>query len=129
MASDEKTVDPVVAIASPTSLHQLDSHIAVPPAESQENDDLAHLPPDQQEILRRQLAIPDLPLTFFDLYRYATFNDMSLVAVGSLTAIIGGALLPCMSVLFGQLAQTFTNFALGIMTADKMQSEINRFTL
>lgn len=113
--------------SSDTSLEKVDTQVKV--SDDEEVDELAHLPAHEREILHRQLHVPDVKLNFFSLYRYATTNDKLFIALGAFTAIVGGALMPMMTILFGQLSQTFTNFAVKSITPDKMQSEINRFTL
>jgi ATP-binding cassette subfamily B (MDR/TAP) protein 1 len=121
--------------ASPAaSVRRLDSTIAVKPSPDgndakAEEDELAHLPADEAEVLKRQLHIPDVNLTFFSLFRFATKNDLLFISAGIVTSVVGGAILPLMTVLFGQLSQTFQDFALSKITAGHLQHEINRFTL
>jgi hypothetical protein len=105
--------------------------IAVPATAAKDElaDELAHLPEHEREIIRRQIEVPNLPVTYFQLYRFATVNDLILIFVGCATSIIGGAILPMMTILFGELAQVFQDFALGTISPGHMQHEINRFTL
>jgi ATP-binding cassette subfamily B (MDR/TAP) protein 1 len=106
--------------------------IAVPAAAASKDelaDELAHLPEHEREIIRRQIEVPDLSVTYFQLYRFATVNDLIMIFVGCVTSIIGGAILPMMTILFGELAQVFQDFALGTISKGHMQHEINRFTL
>lgn len=58
----------------------------------------AHLPPHEQEIIKRQLAIPEVKVNYRTLYRYATRNDMIIVTVSTLCAVAGGAVMPLMTV-------------------------------
>lgn len=58
----------------------------------------AHLPPHEQEIIKRQLAIPEVKVNYRTLYRYATRNDMIIVVVSTICAIAGGAVMPLMTV-------------------------------
>ncbi|RAQ51322.1 multidrug resistance protein 1 [Aspergillus flavus] len=74
----------------------------------------------------------DLPATkvnYTTLYRYATRNDKIILAIASLAAIIGGALMPLMTVLFGGLAGTFRSFLLGDLSDSQFTSELARFSL
>lgn len=58
----------------------------------------AHLPPHEQEIIKRQLEIPEVKVNYRTLYRYATRNDMIIVVVSTICAIAGGAVMPLMTV-------------------------------
>jgi ATP-binding cassette subfamily B (MDR/TAP) protein 1 len=136
-ASDRCGEDPEKRSASMSnsdrSLQQRDSRVVVAGTKDDKSeeleDELAHLSENEREIIRRQIEVPNLPVTFFKLYRFSTTNDLILIAIGCITSIVGGAILPMMTILFGQLAQTFQDFALSKITQDFMQHEINRFTL
>jgi len=58
----------------------------------------AHLPEHEQAILKKQVDIPDVAVSFKTLYRYATRWDMFLVGVACFCAIGGGAVMPLMTV-------------------------------
>jgi ATP-binding cassette subfamily B (MDR/TAP) protein 1 len=81
--------------------------------EQEENDVFSHLPEHEATILRRQLDTPPVKVTYFRLYRYATTNDKIIIAVSSIAAIIAGAVLPLMTVVFGQLTGSIGNFSSG----------------
>jgi len=114
---------------SQDGLDKLDSHIVHVNEESKEDDPLGHLPPEEAEIIRKQLDIPNVNLNYFSLFRYASRNDIIIIVISAITAVIGGAAMPLMTIIFGQLAGTFQQFALGVITAAKLQSELNGFTL
>jgi hypothetical protein len=48
----------------------------------------------EQEALNKQLHFGDVQTSFFALYRYATFFDLTLVAVSTICAVIAGAVVP-----------------------------------
>ena len=78
-------------------LHKLDSTIKV--KEAKEGDEIyAHLPEHEREILKRQLDIPPISVSFKTLFRYATRNDQMIIFVSAICAIAGGAALPLMTV-------------------------------
>ncbi|CAJ2499773.1 Uu.00g026260.m01.CDS01 [Anthostomella pinea] len=83
--------------------------IADLPAEGEEA--FAHLPPEERGILRTQLDQPSVKVSFFSLYRYADFWDLLITATSALCAIAAGAALPLLSILFGQLATSFSRVA------------------
>ena len=58
----------------------------------------AHLPEHEQAILKKQVDIPDVAVSFKTLYRYATRWDMFLVGLACFCAIGGGAVMPLMTV-------------------------------
>lgn len=81
-----------------TALEKLDSKI-VKVGEAKEGEEAyAHLPPDEKEIVKRQLDIPPVKVNFKTLYRYATRNDLIIVLVSAIAAIGGGAVMPLMTV-------------------------------
>ena len=81
--------------------------------QEEEVDVFSHLPEHEANILRRQLETPPVKVTYFRLYRYATTNDKIIIAVSSIAAIIAGAVLPLMTVVFGQLTGSIGNFSSG----------------
>ena len=79
-------------------IEKLDSH-AVQVKDIKEGDEVfAHLPEHERKIVKRQLDIPTVKVTFTTLYRYATRNDLIIIAISALCAIIGGAVMPLMTV-------------------------------
>lgn len=64
----------------------------------EDNDPFQHLPAHEKEILKRQLEIPAVKINYLSLYRFATRNDKIIIGISSLASIIGGALLPLMTV-------------------------------
>ena len=79
-------------------LEKLDSHIVKVPEMKQGEEAYAHLPENEKEIVKRQLDIPTVTVTFKTLYRYATRNDLLIIAVSCISAIAGGAVMPLMTV-------------------------------
>lgn len=80
------------------TLKRLDSRI-VKVEESKDGDEAyAHLPPHEREIVKRQLEIPSVTVTYKTLYRYATRNDLILIAISALCALAGGSVQPLMTV-------------------------------
>ena len=79
-------------------LGKLDSHIVKVPEMKRGEEAYAHLPENEKEIVKRQLDIPTVTVTFKTLYRYATRNDLLIIAVSCICAIAGGAVMPLMTV-------------------------------
>ncbi|KAF2452301.1 ATP-binding cassette transporter ABC4 [Lineolata rhizophorae] len=126
---NEKTLAnqaPVPAEANP--LQTLDSQ-APKEQDEEENDPLGHLSRAEKDIVKKQLDVPDVKVGFVKLYRYSTRNDLIIISASALCAIVGGALLPLMTILFGELAGTFQGFFYGSTTKSHFNSELTRFTL
>ena len=79
-------------------LKEVDSHIVKVPEVKKGEEAYAHLPPHEKEVVKRQLDIPEVKVTFTTLYRYATTNDLIIIAISSICAIAGGAVMPLMTV-------------------------------
>jgi len=59
-------------------------------AVEEEQDPFAHLPDHEAEILRRQLAVPPVPVSYRTLFRYATTNDLLIMVAGVIGSVVGG---------------------------------------
>lgn len=79
-------------------LKKLDSKVVNVKSVKEGEEAYAHLPEHEREIVRRQLEIPPVKVTFITLYRYATRNDLIIIAISALCAVIGGAVMPLMTV-------------------------------
>ena len=63
-----------------------------------DEEHLARLPPDQAEILKAQIELKKRVIKIKSLWRFATRNDMFIVWISIVCAIIGGAATPMMTV-------------------------------
>lgn len=72
------------------SLQKADSRIIKVDEVKEGEEAFAHLPPNEREIVKRQLDIPSVTVTYRTLYRYATRNDLIIVFVSAICAIAGG---------------------------------------
>lgn len=111
------------------SITKLDSHIVKVDQDGKEPDALDHLPPNERVIIERQLVMPEVKLNYFTLFRFATRNDLVLIFTAALASIIAGAVMPLMTIVFGELAGVFQRFMLGTISPNDMQSELNKFTV
>ncbi|KAI5365024.1 Putative Type 1 protein exporter [Septoria linicola] len=113
-------------------LHRLDSKAPTKDTDDDQKkqDPLAHLPEHEAAILRRQLEIPPVKVTYSKLYRYATRNDFLIIIVSAICAIAAGAALPLMTIIFGSLTGTFQGYFQGTeVSASAFSDEISRLTL
>lgn len=81
-------------------LKEVDSQFIQVPEVKEGEEAYAHLPPHEKEIVKRQLDIPEVKVTFRTLYRYATRNDLIIIAISSICAVAGGSVMPLMTVSF-----------------------------
>lgn len=91
----------VAPAPAPAPLTRLDSQLpekTKDKEEQEENDPFKHLPAHEKEILKRQLEIPTVKVNYMTLFRYASRNDMIIMVLSAIGAIIGGALLPLLTV-------------------------------
>lgn len=79
-------------------LKEVDSHVVTVPEVKEGDEAYAHLPPHEKEIVKRQLDIPEVKVTYRTLYRYATRNDLIIIFISTICAIAGGAVMPLMTV-------------------------------
>jgi hypothetical protein len=83
----------------------------------------------ERDIIEKQTSAPNLTVGYFSLFRYANGMDR-LVMVGALVAsIAAGAVMPLMTLVYGNFAGSFTSHSVGAVEAAKFQSQINQFTL
>lgn len=99
------------------------------PPNAKIDDPSNHLLQHEKEILKRQLDLPAIKVNYTTLFRYATKNDRIILTIAVLTAIISGALLPLLTVLFGGLAGTFREFTIGTISSSRFRSELARYSL
>jgi ATP-binding cassette, subfamily B (MDR/TAP), member 1 len=120
--------EPVETPLEGSDILKMDSKLVkVEPAP--DDDPYKHLPPAEAEILRRQVYVADVPVGVKTLYRYATQYDLIIVVISGFSAIIGGAALPLMTVIFGQLAGTFQDFFQQKSTRDEFDSTMTHYVL
>ncbi|KAK9455642.1 P-loop containing nucleoside triphosphate hydrolase protein [Dipodascopsis uninucleata] len=73
-------------------------------------DEYSHLPEAEAKILREQVEVKDVKISFFTLYRYSTKRDKLLLVFATFISIVEGILRPALSLVFGAAAQVFTDY-------------------
>ena len=89
---------------------------------------LAHLPEPERMVLKRQLDTPDVHVSYKMLYRYATTWDIVFVVIAAIGAIGGGAIMPLMTVVFGNLAGSFQGLINNTL-GESFSSILDRYVL
>ncbi|KAK3692897.1 P-loop containing nucleoside triphosphate hydrolase protein [Podospora appendiculata] len=110
------------------SLEKADSRVT-PPKNAVDNDPFKHLSTREADILKNQVYTPDVKIGIPILYRYASRNDLLIMAVGSLCSIASGAALPLMTVIFGNLQGTFQDYFLGKVSYDDFSGQLASLVL
>ncbi|KAI1393924.1 P-loop containing nucleoside triphosphate hydrolase protein [Hypoxylon trugodes] len=94
-----------------------------------ENDPFNHLPANEAEILKRQVFTPEVKTGVATIYRYSSRNDLLIMAVSALGAIAGGAALPLMTVIFGNLQNTFQGYFQRTVSYDDFMHQMTTLVL
>ncbi|KAI4151420.1 MAG: hypothetical protein LQ340_003498 [Diploschistes diacapsis] len=126
---DAATPDSTSTESDHAAAEKIDSRI-IKIRDAKEGDEAyAHLPDHERAIIKKQLDIPSVTVTFKTLYRYATLNDKLILLVSAICAIAGGAALPLMTVIFGSLAGTFQGFLYGGASTESFTNDLSYYTL
>ncbi|QPH01809.1 hypothetical protein C2857_006012 [Epichloe festucae Fl1] len=130
-SSGSMTTSPNEKTGVNKALAKADSKVAVPSKDTDPQDIYRHMPPREADVLKRQTTTPEIKQGVGVLYRYASRNDLIIVAISAVCAIASGAALPMMTILFGSLQRTFQDyfFSGGNMTYDAFVHELSRYVL
>ena len=102
---------------NPTNLEKADSKV-VQARDPAQDDPYAHLSEQEAAILKRQVVTPEVKAGIATLYRYSSRNDLLIMAISAICSIAGGAALPLMTVIFGNLQGTFEDYFKNKMSYD-----------
>jgi ATP-binding cassette, subfamily B (MDR/TAP), member 1 len=146
-----------IPIQDDTALQKLDSRVQE--KKKEDDDPFKHLPEHEAEILRRQLDVPAVKVSFFTLYRYvgipspnssfhliysakgfnipnivisyryATRWDLIILGFSAFCAIAAGSALPLMTIIFGHLAGSFSGFFNGSGSVSAFSGQLTRLVL
>ncbi|KAH3909890.1 hypothetical protein HBI56_130200 [Parastagonospora nodorum] len=90
---------------------------------------LAGLNEQEREIIERQIEAPKLTVGYFALFRYATRNEFIIMVIAVIASIAAGAVMPLMTVVYGNFAGSFTSFSVDAVAIQEFQKRINELTL
>ncbi|KAH8889353.1 P-loop containing nucleoside triphosphate hydrolase protein [Thozetella sp. PMI_491] len=94
-----------------------------------DDDPYKHLDPAVAKVLKDQVYTPDVKVGIATLYRYASRNDLLIIAGGAVMAIASGAALPLMTVVFGSLQGTFQDYFQHKSSYDDFMGEMGHLVL
>lgn len=110
-------------------LEKANSIVVAQVGKEEDGDPYKHLPERQAAILKNQVFTPDVKVGIATLYRYASRNDLLIMAVCAVCAIASGAALPLMTVIFGNLQGTFQGYFLHESSYDAFTGEMAHLVL
>ncbi|KAJ4011794.1 hypothetical protein NW766_007094 [Fusarium irregulare] len=84
---------------------------------------------EEKEIIERQLDLPTVEVTFTTLFRYATRNDLIIIAISSICAIAGGAALPLMTLILGNFSGSFQRIFYNDISQSEFRSDLSYYSL
>lgn len=84
---------------------------------------------DEKQIIEKQVFVPRKKIGYFSLFRYANKVETLIMVIAALASIIAGAVLPLMTLVYGNFAGSFTSFSVDAVAADHFKHQINKFTL
>ncbi|OCK83169.1 P-loop containing nucleoside triphosphate hydrolase protein [Lepidopterella palustris CBS 459.81] len=87
------------------------------------------LDPDEKAIVDLQLDVPKVKVGYFSLYRYANKKEIIIIVFSAIAAIVAGAVLPLMTLVFGNFAGSFSNFYSDTSALAHFKHQIKTFTL
>jgi ATP-binding cassette subfamily B (MDR/TAP) protein 1 len=94
-----------------------------------EKQSSSNLTDEEKKIIETQTQGPDRKISLFSLLRYANRTETCIMLVALLASIVSGAVLPLMTLVYGNFAQSFTSFAVDDDAKHRFQDQINTLTL
>ncbi|KAK3379796.1 P-loop containing nucleoside triphosphate hydrolase protein [Lasiosphaeria ovina] len=117
-----------VGSPNPLDLEKADSKVLVAPKPT-DDDPFKHLPDSVARVLKDQVFTPTVKIGIATLYRYASRNDLLIMAGSAVAAIASGAALPLMTVIFGNLQGTFQDYFQFKLSYDDFTSQLGHLVL
>ncbi|KAJ8116550.1 hypothetical protein OPT61_g2038 [Boeremia exigua] len=82
-----------------------------------------------KQIIDKQTDAPKLNVGYLALFRYANKKQTIIMIVSLIASIAAGAVMPLMTLVYGNFAGSFTSFSVDATAADHFKSQTNQFTL
>ncbi|KIW29284.1 uncharacterized protein PV07_05109 [Cladophialophora immunda] len=83
----------------------------------------------RDSILTSQLEVPDVKVTYWTLFRYASRQEICILALSASSAVVSGAVQPLMTLVLGSLAGRFTGFQAGSAATSDFNHQLSRLAL
>lgn len=79
-------------------LRKPDSRVLQIKEDKNDEEAYAHLPPHERDVIKKQLEMPTVAVSYLTIFRYATRIDILLIVVSCVSSIAAGAIQPLMTV-------------------------------
>ncbi|RMZ67542.1 multidrug resistance [Pyrenophora seminiperda CCB06] len=122
MDNEDSATSTGTAVAAAVEKHELRS-------ERESTPPTAPLSEQEKDIIDRQLTAPNVSIGYFSLFRYASATDKLIMVVALISSIAAGAVMPLMTLVYGNFAGSFTSFSVDASAAARFQHQINTYTL
>ncbi|KAA8623420.1 Leptomycin B resistance protein pmd1 [Pyrenophora tritici-repentis] len=122
MDNEDSATSTGTAISAAVEKHESQSERESRPPTSPLSD-------QEKDIIDRQLTAPNLTVGYFSLFRYASTKDKLIMVLALFASIAAGAVMPLMTLVYGNFAGSFTSFSVDATAAAKFEQQINKFTL
>ncbi|KAF2707913.1 leptomycin B resistance protein pmd1 [Pleomassaria siparia CBS 279.74] len=83
----------------------------------------------EKDIIHRQTHSLSLKVGYFSLFRYANRKEAVVMAIAAMASVVAGAVLPLMTLVYGNFAGSFTSFSVDAVAAHAFKERINTFAL
>lgn len=84
---------------------------------------------EEREIIQRQLEAPKRKIGFFSILAFANRTEKLIMVISFLASVVAGAVLPLMTLVYGNFAKSFTSFAVDAVAREQFTHQVNKFTL
>jgi ATP-binding cassette subfamily B (MDR/TAP) protein 1 len=84
---------------------------------------------EEKQIIDKQLQASNRKIGLSSLLRYANRLETFTMIVALLASIVAGAVLPLLTLIYGNFAQSFTSFAVDDVARHRFQDQIKTFSL
>ncbi|KAF2274424.1 leptomycin B resistance protein pmd1 [Westerdykella ornata] len=84
---------------------------------------------EEKRIIDRQLEAPKRKIGLFSILAFANRTEKIIMAISFLASVIAGAVLPLMTLVYGNFAKSFTSFAVDDVAKKQFTHQVNTFTL
>ncbi|KAG4443838.1 hypothetical protein IFR05_000674 [Cadophora sp. M221] len=83
----------------------------------------------EREMLENQIHVPSEKVTYVMLFRYAKRKELLILCISATCALASGAVMPLMTVIFGQITGTVQQGLNGTTSLTSLASTLNKYTV
>jgi ATP-binding cassette subfamily B (MDR/TAP) protein 1 len=128
-APTERAAAEVATISKETSSSITIDEKHGPPSEEGVKPTTAALSDHEKQIIDRQTDAPSVTVSYLSLFRYANKKDVLIMIAALVASIASGAVMPLMTLVYGNFAGSFTSFSVDATAAQHFKKQTDQFTL